>query len=184
MDRVGDPLVFAIEWDVTWRQDRQIHGHLCFWVRGVPLGDCDEDVLLSATTAYLRAFLSHGNERHIPTLEGKSKEELYAYIHDSVYAPIDDDESRQHALTTYVDPHDLEDWGLHQYLRETFHLNDIGGTGFSRLGPILVDEESGQVQRLMWHDDMLHEALLPNHTFDAVSLRYLEHSARDLGQSG
>jgi hypothetical protein len=181
MDTVGDPLVFAIEWDVTWRQDSQIHGYLCFWVHGVHLGECDEDVLLSATTAYLRAFLSHGNERHIATLEGKSKEEIYAYIHDSVYAPIDDDDSRQHALTTYVAPHDLEDWSLHGYLRQTFHLNDIGGSAFSRLGPILVNEESRHVQRLIWHDTTLHEALLPGHTFDEVSQQYLDRGARDLG---
>ena len=137
-------------------------------------------MILSATTAYLRAFLSHESARHIPTLEGKSKEELYASIHDSVYAPIDDDDSRQHALTTYVAPHDLEDWGLHQYLGEPIDLTDIGGTAFSRLGPILVNEESRQVQRLMWHDTTLHEALLPHHTFDEVSQRYLERIARDL----
>jgi len=182
MDTVGDPLVFAIEWEVTWRQDRQFHGHVCFWVHSVPLGDCDEDVLLSATTAYLRAFLSHGSERHIPAREGKSKEELYAFIHDSVYAPIDDDDRRHLALTSYVEPRDLEDWGLHQFLRETFHLNDIGGRAFSRLGPILVNEDSQQVQRLIWHDNTLHEALLPNHAFDEVSQQYLERCARDLGQ--
>lgn len=109
-------------------------------------------------------------------VEGKSVDEVYAYIHDTVYLPVSDDEAGQQRLQQYVPPALLHDWTFHTHLRDTFHLNDLGSVAFDQLGPILVNEPSRGIQRLLWRDQtsgQLREASLPDHVFDAVSAQFL-----------
>ena len=170
---------------MTWRDDAQVYGHLCFWASGERLGDFDQSVMLSAAARYLREFLSHSAERHVEALDGKLAEEVFAYVSETVYYSEGAEKSRD-PVARYVPKHLLYDWALHGRLRAAFHLDDVGDATFQGMSMILFDDHSLGVQRLIWRyhgANDLHEARLPDHVFDAVAEQFLAAYEQDTGES-
>lgn len=155
MPIVGDPAIFAIEWQETKADEARqtVNGHFCFWISGTRLGDFDEQISLAGTTHWLRLFLSHAHERQLPFLEGASKEDVFAYI---------------------FDPH--HDWELDSHLRNVFYLGEIGGEAFRDKYFLVLINGTFLSQRMIWKDNLtsvLSETYLPAYTFDSVAERFL-----------
>lgn len=165
MSVVGDPSVFAIEWQETRRDNLQhrVLGHFCFWVRGERIGDFDEIISLSSPVDGLRDVVSHAHERRIESLEGRPKEEIFAYIREGQVPP----ELRQ-------------GWEYDSFLRQVFYLDHVGGDAFAyHWDVILLDDGAAGAQRLIWRDnrgwpiERLSKALLPDRTFDIVAEQFI-----------
>src|SRR5262249_16162534 len=142
----------------------------------------DDDVLLSTTASYLREFLSHASERRLEFLDGKSKEERFAYVYDIVCQPTNLDETSRDALARYVPEQLLTDWTLHSRLRSIFHLNDVVGSTFDKVRVILINDGSTGMQRLIWRDRpsmRLFEVSLPDQIFDEVARQFLSAFANE-----
>jgi immunity protein 42 of polymorphic toxin system len=153
---IGDPAVFAIEWQETWANEARqgMIGHFCFWISGARLGDGDEEISLSMSAHWLRGFLSHAHERQLPFLEGSSKEDVLAYIFDSHH-----------------------NWELDSHLRRVFYLQEVGGEAIrDKFKIVLLNDISLGKQRIIWEDclaSIISETWLPENTFDSIVERFL-----------
>ncbi len=156
MPMVGDPAVFAIEWQETLANEARqgVIGHFCFWISGARLGDIDEEISLSMTAHWLRGFLSHAHERQLPLLKGSSKEDVFAYV---------------------FDPH--HDWELDSHLRRVFFLGEVGGEAIrDKFKIVLLNDTSLGKQRIIWRDVLastISETCVPDNTFDSIAERFL-----------
>jgi hypothetical protein len=175
MPLVGDPSLFAIEWQETWRDVTQVYGHYCLWVSGVRLGNYEDSISLRVPTGWLRNFLANADQHHIEFLDGASKEEIFAQVYDTVYSSG----SRDHNWALFERMRDvwqLQDiWSLHSRLGR-LHLSDIDNEAFDQVEIVLLDDHLRHTQRLIWRDrrDMqLYDGDLPDQVFASISREFL-----------
>lgn len=168
----GDKKTFAIECENVSPPDMESYIHFRVWARGHFIGDYEETVLLKASLSWLLEFMKYSQSRREPSLDTKSKEEVFQLIFDSVVLTVPQglilsDVVKDSAICPDPTPPSYAN------VRERFHLDQIGMSSFSDKWNIILIENEDRSQRLMWRnlkDMQVHEALLPPSCFEnAVS---------------
>ena len=146
---IGDPAQFAIECVIQeWVDDIWVFGHFRFWLGGHTVGDWEDSASLRGCVSWIRDFIDTDVQRFDPMLTGKSREEVFHMLYDSVMDPTLSDQS-----VSIEDSSDI-------YRR--YHISHLGMSSFNRVGLLLI--ETPECQRVIWHetgDPTIYEVKLP-----------------------
>lgn len=98
----GSKSSFAVEANAIEPDQRPsypgiVFGHFCFWAGDQRLGCYDEPNILGTPTAMLSAKLAFQGRRKDIAVDGKSKEEVLALIHNALYELETDGEEKTDA---------------------------------------------------------------------------------------
>ncbi|RUR81868.1 Imm42 family immunity protein [Chlorogloeopsis fritschii PCC 9212] len=176
MSIFGDKSSFAIECQVSRVIDGQTFAHLRLWVGGKPIGDYEDEIVLSSCISYLLDFLKFTGDRYEPNLDEKSKEEVFQLIFDSVVYTIPTGITTLSEIVSIYNSSNDKAQLLYENIERRFHLDSFGMSSFSdKFNLILVETKSGK-QRLIWRalsDMKIHEALLEPKSFEAIANQFL-----------
>jgi hypothetical protein len=173
----GDKSKFAIECEPVLFDGRSHQVRFRFWAANTPIGDWEDTIQLHASVNWLKDFLRYSGDRYEPSLEDKSKDEVFRLIYESVVLTV----PKGMTLREFVDLPDTEpdeNPPIYRSARERFHLDQVGMSSVDNWSSILLERGDGTA-RLIWRnvDDLeLHEVLLPPRYFDMVADQYLDWS--------
>lgn len=164
---IGDKSRFAVEWQERFRSEGRKYLHFRFWSQNIAIGNYDDDVMESIVTGYMRDFLQHQTVREAhPVPDYLDSAAIYIKLYESYYS---DTSGRR------VDTNELFK-GDSLNLCLTFHLTDIGGTGFDGVGIMACTTEDGE-QLLIWkdhHQEKVSETHLPSNCIEGVFENFLK----------
>lgn len=151
-----------------------VFGHICFWADGLQAGDYQQTVVLGAPASILGASLTFQGQRRDDAIDGKSKEEALALIHNALYGPDPVGEEKTYAECVH--------------LRQRFEKFDICANSSEALDGIfavLVDTNDGS--RFIWQDyenKDVREVLLRTGEYEDALRAFLSwyHAAEATGQ--
>jgi predicted house-cleaning noncanonical NTP pyrophosphatase (MazG superfamily) len=176
MSIFGDKSSFAIECQISRVLNGQTYAHLRLWVGGKPIGDYEDEIILSSCISYLSDFLKFTGNRYEPDLDEKSKEEVFQLIFDSVVDTIPTGITTLSEMVSIYNSSNDNAQPLYDNIERRFHLDSFGMSSFSdKFNLILVETKSGK-QRLIWRtlsDMEIHEALLKPKSFEAIANQFL-----------
>ena len=183
MTLFGTTSTFGIECEITFRQDESwTYGHIRMWADANPIGDYEDSTYLRACLNWLTNFHSYANVRCEPSLDNKSKEEVFRLLFDSCMLTIPEGVG----FLEFV-PEESEELGAarlaYPQARERFHLDDVGMSSFYDKWNVILVEKSDRVQRLIWRnlkDMQIHEALLPPGRFEDVAAQFITWTSASL----
>lgn len=172
----GSTSTFGIECEITSRQDeRWIYGHLRMWANENPIGDYEDSIDLRGCLNWLVDFVRYENVRCEPSLDIKSKEEVFRLLFDSFMLTVPEGVG----ILEFVHKESKELMAArlaYPQARERFHLDGVGMSSFSDKWNVILVEKSDRVQRLIWRnlkDMQIHEALLTPGKFEHVTAHFI-----------
>lgn len=183
MAYVGNKELFAIEWDIDYLPTithPHMGIHFCFWVHSQRVGDFNDSGYLYTITSYMKTFLTYEKERNIKGSHLFSREDVFNALREVAMNAIPINAQLQEVF--YGGLRDTEnDYELHSWIQEFFHLDDIGSDCFmDKVSIVLLSDETVGTQRLVWKDWRkmeLYEAILPQHCFESVANQFIEEAS-------
>lgn len=179
----GTTSTFGIECEITYRYDETwTYGHIRMWADANPIGDYEDSTHLRACLNWLVDFLSYADVRCEPSLDNKSKEEVFRLLFDSCMLTMPEGVGILEFVPEEAEELDAARLAYPQ-ARERFHLDGVGMSSFSDKWNVILVEKSDRFQRLIWRnlkDMRIQEALLPPGCFEAVAAQFVTWASTNL----
>lgn len=173
----GDVATFAIECEVTVRFDaRWTFGHFRMWAAGQSVGDYGDSADLRGCLNWLVDAVSSVDARCEPTLDDRSKVEVFQLVYDPFMVAIpkgvpfwdiefpEETDERVSARSAYPDA------------MNRFHLDHVGMSSFEKWSVLLIERGDGG-QRLLWRrisDTEIGECVLRPNCFEDVASEFID----------
>lgn len=157
---IGDQHRFAIESEIEeLTENGWLLGHFRFWVLGEPVGNWDDYTDLKGCAYWLRNFIDVLEDRNESDLVGKSKEEVFRLLYDSVMGSGEQ---------SNVEP-------PFEHILSRFHISHLGMSSFDRFDILLIETDTQQ--HLLWRsaDDLeIKEAWLSAGEMQRIAERFYQ----------
>jgi len=152
---LGDKCIFAVECEIQNRFDSFVYCTFRFWIKGDPVGDWDEEVVLGVIVNAAHVFLRYENDRRLDNIDCSSSVLAWARINQ---------------ISNSDDPEELR-LSLERQYRQRYLLHEIADESVAPIAQVIVIDCSDGSQRILWkmrEGIVIHEVVAPSLTVDRV----------------
>ncbi len=152
----GDKGIFAIECELTEREDGWVFGHILFWLCGNAVGNWKDSTDLKGCLNWLEKFANDVCNRYEDNLNELDKESVFKLLYDSVMFTEDSGKKEKPKFDD---------------IYSRFHISHLGMSSFDQFDILLIEQPNAE-QRCLWRcadNNDVQECYLPKEEMQRVA---------------